>query len=91
MKIMIIMISVAAYPIGMFITKIVITVYDNSVSVHDAIDDFDIVFMLIWPIILPLICIYALFGKLYKIAEDIGDKISINLRYRRMGVKKPKK
>ena len=88
---MIIIISVAVYLIGMFITKIIITVYDNSVSAHEAIDDFDIAFMLIWPIILPMFCIYALFEKLYKIAEDIGDKISINLRYRRMGVKKPKK
>ena len=91
MKIMIIMISVVAYLIGMFITKIVITVYDNSVSPLNRLDDFDVVGMILWPIMLPLIGLYALFGKLYEIAEDIGDRISINLRNRRMGIKKPKK
>lgn len=90
MKIMIIIISVAVYLIGMFITKIVITVYDNSVSPSNRFDDFDVVGMVMWPIMLPLIVVYALFGKIYKIAEDIGDKISINLRYREFGVKKPK-
>jgi hypothetical protein len=91
MKIMIIMISVVVYFIGMFITKIIITVYDNSVSGLNSIDDFDVVAMFIWPIILPLIGLSVLFNKLYDIAEDIGDQISIKLRYRRMGLKKPKK
>ena len=90
MKIMSIMISVVAYFLGMFITKIVITVYDNSVSGLNRIDDFDIVFMLMWPIMLPLIGLCALFIKLYEIAEDIGDQLSIKLRYRRFGLKKPK-
>ena len=90
MKIMIIMISVVVYLIGMFITKIAITVYDNSAPPSNRLDDFDVVGMFMWPIMLPLIGLFALFGKLYKIAEDIGNRISINLRYRRMGVKKPK-
>ena len=89
---MIIMISVVAvYIIGMFITKIVITVHDNFVSASNKIADFDVVFMIIWPIILPFICLSDLFIKLYKIAESIGNKIAIKLRYRKFGITKPKK
>lgn len=85
MKIIIISIICAVvYIIGMFITKIVITVYDNSVSALDRVDDFDIVFMIIWPIILPMMGAYVLFRKLYKIAENIGNKISMKIRNRRM-------
>ena len=68
----------------MFITKIAITVYDNYAPHSDRVDDFDIVFMLIWPIILPIMGAYVLFRKLYKIAEDIGDRISAELRNRKM-------
>lgn len=88
---LIITLSIIGYLIGMFITKIVITVYDNSVSPSNRLDDFDVVGMAMWPIMLPLIGLYALFGKLYEIAEDIGDQLSIKLRDRRMGFKKPKK
>ena len=91
MKIMIIMISVAVYLAGLFITKIVITVHDNFVSASNKIADFDIVFMIIWPIILPVIGLFDLFIKLYKIAENIGNKIAIKLRYRKFGITKPKK
>ena len=91
MKVSLVILIIIGYIIGMFITKIVITVYDNSVSPLNRLDDFDVVGMLLWPIMLPLIGLYALFGKLYEIAEDIGDNISIKLRYRKMGLKKPKK
>ena len=85
MKIIIISIICAVvYIIGIFVTKIVITVYDNSVSALDRVDDFDIVFMIIWPIILPMMGVYVLFIKLYKIAEDIGDRISMKMRNRKM-------
>lgn len=91
MKVSLIILIVIGYIIGMFITKIVITVHDNSVPSANRIDDFDIIVMVMWPIMLPLICLYALFRKLYEIAEDIGDQLSIKLRYREFGVKKPKK
>lgn len=84
MKIIIIsVLSVIAYIVGMFITKIAITVYDNYAEPSDRVDDFDIVFMLIWPIVLPLMGAYVLFIKLYKIAEVIGNKISTELRNRK--------
>lgn len=84
MKIIIIsIICIVVYIIGMFVTKIVITVYDNSVSALDRVDDFDIVFMIIWPIILPMMGIYVLFRKQYKIAENIGNKISMKIRNRK--------
>lgn len=79
MKVLIIL-AIIVYFVGMFITKIVITVYDNSVSAIKMIDDFDIVFMIIWPIILPIIGLFDLFIKLYKIAEDIGNEIAMKLR-----------
>lgn len=80
MKVSLIILIIFGYIIGMFITKIVITVYDNSVSAINMIDDFDIVFMIIWPIFLPIIGVYALFRKLYETAEDIGNEIAMKLR-----------
>lgn len=85
MKISLIILIIIGYIIGMFITKIAITVHDNFVSAPNRVDDFDIVFMIIWPIILPIIGLFDLFIKLRKIAENIGNKISIKLRDRRMG------
>lgn len=83
MKVSLIILIIIGYIVGMFITKIVITIYDNYVSHSNRIDDFDIVFMLIWPIILPIIGVFDLFIKLYKIAENIGNKIAIKLRNRK--------
>lgn len=83
MKASLIILIIIGYIFGMFITKIVITIYDNSVSAINMIDDFDIVFMLIWPVFLPIIGVYALFMKLYETAEDIGNKIAIKLRNRK--------
>ena len=83
MKVSLIILIIIGYIVGMFITKIVITIYDNSVSAINMIDDFDIVFMIIWPVFLPIIGVYALFRKLYETAEDIGNKISIKLRNRK--------
>ena len=80
MKVSLIILIILVYIIGMFITKIVITVHDNFVSATNRVDDFDIVFMIIWPIILPIIGLFDLFIKLRKIAEDIGNKITIKLR-----------
>lgn len=83
MKVLLIILTIIVYFVGMFITKIVITVYDNSVSAIKTIDDFDIVFMIIWPIFLPIIGVYVLFRKLYETAEDIGNEIAIRLRNRK--------
>lgn len=83
MKVSLIILIIIGYFIGMFITKIVITVYDNSASPSNRIDDFDIVFMVIWPLALPLFLAYALFMKLYETSKDIGNKISIKLRNRK--------
>ena len=83
MKASLIILIIIGYIVGMFITKIVITVHDNYVSPSNRVDDFDVVFMIIWPIILPFICLSDLFIKLYKIAENIGNKIAIKLRNRK--------
>jgi hypothetical protein len=82
MKVLIIL-AIIVYFVGMFITKIVITVHDNFVSAPNRVDDFDVVFMVIWPIILPIIGLFDLFIKLRKIAENIGNKIAIKLRNRK--------
>ena len=83
MKASLIILIIIGYIVGMFITKIVITVHDNYVSPSNRVDDFDVVFMIIWPIILPFICLSDLFIKLYKIAENTGNKIAIKLRNRK--------
>ena len=68
----IILISVAAYVIGMFITQIILTIYDQP----------DVVIMIFWPVTVPLIIVGAFFGKLNETAIDIGDRISMKMRKR---------
>lgn len=82
-SLMIIMISVAGYLIGMLITEIFIIVHDNFATFEHRFDNPEIVAML-WPLTVPLIGLYALFKKLYKIAKDIGDRLSIKLRDQKM-------
>lgn len=89
-KVLLVILIIIGYLVGMFITKIAITVYDNSAPPSNRLDDFDVVGMFLWPIMLPLLGLCTLFRKLYEIAEDIGDQLSIKSRYRRMGLKKPK-
>lgn len=75
-SLMIIMISVAGYLTGMLITEIFIIVHDNFATFERQFDNPEIVAML-WPLTVPLIGLYALFKKLYKIAKNIGDQLSI--------------
>lgn len=75
-SLMIIMISVAGYLTGMLITEIFIIVHDNFATFEHRFDNPEIVAML-WPMTVPLIGLYALFKKLYKIAKNIGDQLSI--------------
>lgn len=82
-SIIIILISVVGYLIGVFITKIVITIYDNFATGHNRFDDSDIIVMMFWPILLPVILVFILLEKLNETAIDIGDKISMKIRDRR--------
>lgn len=75
-SLMIIMISVAGYLTGMLITEIFIIVHDNFATFERQFDNPEIIAML-WPMTVPLIGLYALFKKLYKIAKNIGDQLSI--------------
>ncbi|MBO4735684.1 MAG: hypothetical protein J5614_04740 [Paludibacteraceae bacterium] len=89
MKVSLVILIIIGYIIGLLITDIFIIVHDNFATFEDRFDNPEIVAML-WPITLPLILVCTLFMKLHKTAKDIGNKISIKLRYRRMGLKKPK-
>ena len=71
---------VIIYFVGVFITKIVITIHDHYATVHYRIDDFDVVAMFVWFIFLPLIIIAWLFDILYEKCEDIGDWICQKLK-----------
>lgn len=77
-SLMIIMISVAAYLIGLLITEIFIIVHDNFATFEHRFDNPEIVAML-WPMTLPLILMYTFFRKLNSIAKDIGNKISMKM------------
>lgn len=74
MKILIIiLISVVVYLVGIFITQIVLTIYDQP----------DVVIAVFWLVTVPLILLGALFGKFNETAIDIGDRISTKLRNRK--------
>jgi hypothetical protein len=79
----ILMIFAGVYIIGLFITKIVVTVHDNFASFEYRFDNPEIILML-WPMTMPLIIVYALFRKLNTAVKNIRDRISIELRNRKM-------
>lgn len=81
--IIIILISVVVYLIGVFIAKIITTVYDNFASGLNRFDDSSMIVMIFWPILLPLILVIILLEKLNEVAINIGDKISMKIRDRR--------
>lgn len=83
MEIIIILISVVGYLIGVFITKIITTVYDNFATGLNRFDDSSMIVMMFWPILLPLILVVILFEKLNETAINIGNKISMKIRNRR--------
>lgn len=83
MEIIIILISVVGYLIGVFITKIITTVYDNFATGLNRFDDSSMIVMMFWPILLPLILVVILFEKLNETAINIGDRISMKIRDRR--------
>lgn len=83
MNVIIILISVVGYLIGVFITKIITTVYDNFATGLNRFDDSSMIVMMFWPILLPLILVVILLEKLNEVAIDIGDKISMKIRERR--------
>ena len=83
MEIIIILISVVGYLIGVFITKIITTVYDNFATGLNRFDNSSMIVMMFWPILLPLILVVILFEKLNETAINIGDRISMKIRDRR--------
>lgn len=79
MKCILIVCIIIGYIVGMFITKVIVTIHDNLVKPHNRLEDFDIVAIIAFPIFLPIILLYLLFITLYKAAEDVGDKITNKL------------
>lgn len=75
-----VLIAVIIYFIGMFITKIVVTIHDHCVLIHFRIDDFDVVVMLVWFIFLPLLLLGWGFCALYDKCENIGEWICRQLK-----------
>ena len=69
-----------AYLVGAFITKVLITIYDNKASSQNSLSNIDIAIMPLWFIALPLMLIVALFYVFYTAAQNLGDWICQKLK-----------
>lgn len=61
------------YLVGVFITKIVITIHDNRATLHYRVGDCDTEMMIMWFIALPLMLIAQLFYIIYKVGSNVGE------------------
>lgn len=65
-----------AYIAGMFLMKVLATIYDRLVtSPYDKIGDADIVLMILCPIALPLAMLIGGFYWLYRTAGRLGNEL----------------
>ena len=74
-KVILIILIIGGYFIGMFISKILITIHDHTVSPLLRLDDFDLIVILVWPVAMPLFLLIWLFAILYQTGANVGDSI----------------
>jgi uncharacterized BrkB/YihY/UPF0761 family membrane protein len=74
-KVILIILVIGGYFIGMFISKILITIYDHTVESSSRINDSDLIMILLWPLVIPLFLLIWLFEVIYKTGANVGDSI----------------
>lgn len=79
-EVILIILLIIGYFIGMFISKIIITIYDHTVDPSFRLDDCDLIMILLWPLVIPLFLLIWFFVILYQTGENIGDSIWKRLR-----------
>lgn len=79
-EVILIILIIIGYFIGMFISKIIITIYDHMVDPSLRIGDNNLIMILLWPSVLPLPLLILLFSILYQTGKNIGDSIWKRLR-----------
>jgi uncharacterized BrkB/YihY/UPF0761 family membrane protein len=79
-EVILIILVIGGYFIGMFISKILITIYDHTVESSSRINDSDLIMILLWPLVIPLFLLIWLFEVIYKTGENIGNSIWKRLR-----------
>ena len=79
-KVILIILIIGGYFIGMFISKILITIYDHTAEPSSRIDDNDLIMILLWPLVIPLFLLIWLFETIYKTGANVGDSIWKRLR-----------
>lgn len=79
-EVILIILLIFGYFIGMFISKIIITIYDHTVDPSLRLDDCDLIMVLLWPLVMPLFLLIWFFDILYQAGKNIGDSIWKRLR-----------
>lgn len=79
-EVILIILLIFGYFIGMFISKIIITIYDHAVDPSLRLDEYDLIMILLWPLVMPLFLIIWFFVILYQTGKNIGDSIWKRLR-----------
>lgn len=74
-EVILIILLIFGYFIGMFISKIIITIYDHMVDPSLRLDEYDLIMILLWPLVMPLFLLIWFFVMLYQTGKNIGDSI----------------
>ena len=70
-----IILIIVGYFIGMFISRILVTIYDHTIDPSLRLDDYGLIVVLLWPLGIPLFLLIWLFAIVYQTGENIGDSI----------------
>ena len=73
-EVILIILIIGGYFIGMFISKIIITIYDHMVDPSLRLDEYDLI------MVMPLFLLIWFLVILYQTGENIGDSIWKRLR-----------
>lgn len=74
-EVILLILVIGGYSLGVFITKIIITIYDHAADPLFRFGDNGLIMVLFWPMVLPLFLLICLFSILCQAGENIGDSI----------------
>ena len=78
--VVLIILLIGGYFIGMFISRILVTIYDHTIDPSLKLDDYSLIMVLLWPIGIPLFLLIWLFAIVYQTGDNIGNSIWKRLR-----------
>ena len=79
-EVILIILIIVGYFIGMFISRILVTIYDHMIDPSLRLDDYGLIVVLLWFAAIPLFLLIWFLVILYQAGDNIGNSIWKRLR-----------